>query len=225
MPGPAPARTWTIDDIAGPGIILGSWTMAGGWLVSTSIWPCHRPPVAIVPWAQVVLDRCPTYAEIQPERRGHQAVRLCPHTAACLLTEDNKGRAYHKGTEGTPPGATIPEGAESSGHKQPELGLYAERRYFTVTGGKLPDAPAELADITDAFAELVAMVNGWAEAPPAPKHGRRRRRDGAGSQRPPRSPEIVAQLLDGRARARRSLGLRREADQGPRPSGSGSTTA
>ena len=202
-PNPTTWRTWAsvrahVDDpdIAGPGIMLGKLE-DGRWLVGVDLDLALSPTtLTIEPWAQMVLDRCNTYAEISPSGAGIKLLGYARTLPTSLVTADSKGNVYHKGTEGTPPGAVIPEGAEAAGHKHPELGLYAERRFFTLTGRKLPDAPAELADITDAFAELVTMVNGWAEAPTAePESVSAPARPSIPLPDPADMPEIVAQLL------------------------------
>src|SRR5215216_2538112 len=77
-----------------------------------------------------------------------------------VLWNDDEGK--FKGKEATPPGVGMPEGAEGCGHDKAEIGVYPCARYFTLTGQHLPGTPAELADITEAFAELAAVVLGMA---------------------------------------------------------------
>ena len=167
---PTTWRTWAgvqsyLDgpDVAGPGIMLGQLS-DGRWLVGVDLDLALSPATGRVePWAQAVVDRCATYAEVSPSGAGIKLFGYACELPASLLTEDGTGRLYHKGLEGTPPDAAVPLGAESAGHKTPELGLYAERRYFTVTGRKLDGVPDQLGDITDAFADLVRMVASWGD--------------------------------------------------------------
>ena len=80
-----------------------------------------------------------------------------------------------KGLKVVPPEVVMPEGAEGAGHEAAEIALFPGGRYFTVTGRHLDGTPDDLADITEAFAELAREVAGiGATEPPS----------GAGSGRP-----------------------------------------
>jgi hypothetical protein len=43
--------------------------------------------------------------------------------------------------------------------KRPQIEAYVEKRYFTVTGDKIPDAPDEIRSVPEAWARLIECLN------------------------------------------------------------------
>ena len=52
----------------------------------------------------------------------------------------------------------MPEGAEDKGHDKPEIAIFPANRFFTLTGRHLDGTPDELANVTEALAELAHEV-------------------------------------------------------------------
>src|SRR4051794_40756973 len=141
--------------VEGVGVMLGDLS-DGRWLVGVDLDLCRSPVTgALEPWARRWIDRLRTYAEVSPSGTGVKLLGTVDRLPAALIVAGEP-----KGLEATPPGAGIPEGAEGGDHEKPEIGVYPWRRFFTLTGRHLDGTPDELADVTDAFAELAHEVAG-----------------------------------------------------------------
>jgi hypothetical protein len=96
---------------------------------------------ALQPWAQDVLDLLSSYAEVSPSGTGVKAFFGIEPDAvdalreARLLPSEGFGRSFKRGT-----GTDHP----------PAIEVHLHGRYYTVTGQRLPDAPAELRTVSTA---------------------------------------------------------------------------
>jgi hypothetical protein len=79
---------------------------------------CLRSDSTPEPWAQEVLDRFPSYAEVSPSKSGLKIIL--------------RGR-WEGGWNRF----------DIKGHHGSRIEVYDRDRYFTVTGQRLPDAPRE----------------------------------------------------------------------------------
>jgi hypothetical protein len=126
------------------------------WLVGVDLDLALSPVTGeIGAWGQKWIDRLASYTEVSPSGAGVKIFGTVTQLPAALW-DDEEGK--FKGKEATPPGVGMPEGAEGCGHDKAEIGIYPCGRYFAFTGQHLPGTPAELADITEAFAEIAAVV-------------------------------------------------------------------
>ena len=96
--------------------------------------------VVIAPWAQAILDQLASYAEISPSGTG---VKIW----VCGRSERAIRRAGHDVPASLKP-ADLPGGVE----------IYADRRFFTVTGQHLHGSPAEPAAAQPTLDRLVAAL-------------------------------------------------------------------
>lgn len=134
----------------GVGIVLGEWPdglSIGGVDLDT----CRDPTTgALEPWATDVLRLLDTYAEVSPSGTGVKALFLFEPGAvgalrdAKLLDHTGFGRSFKRGNGKDHPPAI-----------EPHLG----GRYYTVTDSRVPDAPAELRQVTtDTLRQLFGTV-------------------------------------------------------------------
>jgi primase-polymerase (primpol)-like protein len=98
----------------------------GRYLVGLDLDLCRNPNTGeIADWAEAELDRwAGCYAEVSPSGTGVKAFGVF------------QGKPPITGKE-VGVDAPIPNGAEKAGHSKPEIGLYAERRFFAITGQRL----------------------------------------------------------------------------------------
>jgi hypothetical protein len=133
----------------GVGFVLGPVEEEGVTYIGLDLDDCRNPATGeIALWAASHLQSLDTYAEVSPSGAGIKAVAI-----------------------GTPPG---PDRNESD-----RLGieLYADNRYFTLTGQRLLDAPAEIAERTEELHQLYVMVFGEVEETGRTTRGRKRPQD------------------------------------------------
>ncbi len=134
----------------GVGLILGEWP-AGYAIGGVDLDSCRHPETGEVePWAGDVLTLLNTYAEVSPSGTGVKAFFLMAPGAVPTLREarslerDGFGRSFKRGTGGDHP---------------PAIEVHLGGRYYAVTGGRLPDAPAELRHVpTETIRELLGKV-------------------------------------------------------------------
>jgi hypothetical protein len=101
---PATWRTWPCaqrhleeSDVAGAGIMLGRLD-DGRWLVGVDLDLALSPITGRVePWAQAVVERCATYAEVSPSGAGIKLFGYARALPVSLLTEDASGRPLPQG--------------------------------------------------------------------------------------------------------------------------------
>ena len=120
-------RTWTTlsnvlaeltngGDYAGPGFML------GGGFCGIDLDVCLNPETgALAPWAAEVLAAIPTYAEISPSGRGIKLFGWCSPVPKIQR---------HKLS---PPKFLLDD------ERSPEIALFVEKRYFTLTGNRYGD--------------------------------------------------------------------------------------
>ena len=92
----------------------------------------------IKPWAQKIIARLASYAEVSPSGTG---VKILLRADPVPKLTSNR-RAVGK----------------ANGAKQPSVEIYTTARYFTLTGRIVDDVPDEIVDSTEAFEELAAWV-------------------------------------------------------------------
>jgi predicted P-loop ATPase len=154
------ARGLAREGVEGPGVVLGQ-VAESLWLVGVDLDLALSPVTGeIQPWARRWVDRLRTYGEVSPSGAGVKLFGTVTQLPSVLWDADE---GKFKGKEATPPDAGMPEGAKGCGHDKAEIGIYPCARYFTFTGQHLPGTPTELADITEAFAELAAAVVGMGQ--------------------------------------------------------------
>ena len=103
--------------------------MLGDGFAGVDLDRCVDPQTgAIEPWAADIIHRFGTYAEISPSGTGVKV--FCRGSLPAGLTGRRKGR----------------------------IEVYGKTRYFTVTGHRLPDSPARLADCTEALGQLCEQL-------------------------------------------------------------------
>ena len=105
---------------AGVGIILGPLD-DGTWLAGVDFDNCRHDD-KLTPWAQEIVDRLGTYAEVSPSGTGVKAFFiLTPEDAVAIRTHlgNRDGRKWSTETRGDHP---------------PAIELYLKGRYFTFTG-------------------------------------------------------------------------------------------
>ena len=89
---------------------------------------CRDPATgAIEPWAQAVLDRLNSYAEVSPSGTGVKIIVVAQHPGEGFKKDLKNGRAYE---------------------------MYDAARYFTVTGDILPGSPRSVAERNGEFQAL-----------------------------------------------------------------------
>jgi P4 family phage/plasmid primase-like protien len=143
------------EEVQGPGVMLGQ-VAEHLWLVGVDLDLALSPVTGeIGAWGQKWIDRLASYTEVSPSGAGVKIFGTVTQLPA-VLWDDEEGK--FKGKEATPPGWTMPEGAQDCGHDKAEIGVYVELRYFAITGQHLEGTPNELTDITEAFAELAHEV-------------------------------------------------------------------
>jgi hypothetical protein len=103
------------------------------WIVGIDLDTCRDPATGqIEPWAQAVIDRIPTYAEISPSQTGVKLYALidpADEPALRRIMGGRMGRSFKR--------------ANSTEHP-PAIEVYTGGRYFAVTWAALPEQPAEL---------------------------------------------------------------------------------
>jgi hypothetical protein len=116
----------------GVGIMLGG--CGDTWLAGVDLDTCRdQQSGAIEPWAQAVLDRFDTYAEISPSGTGVKAFFQIDSadiaSLRAIMATAEHGRQFKRANGGDHP---------------PAIELYISRRHFAVTWECLPDSPTEL---------------------------------------------------------------------------------
>lgn len=138
---PAVERALGRGGYAGPGVVLGDHG-GGRCLVGVDLDLCRSPASgALMPWAVELVGRAGTYAEVSPSGTG---VKLFGYL----------GEPINVSVKEVTVAAPVPEGAEGADHGAPEIGLYPDRRYFTITGRHVPGTADVLADVTGFVREL-----------------------------------------------------------------------
>ncbi|MCK1284100.1 hypothetical protein IVB41_09150 [Bradyrhizobium sp. 44] len=92
-------------------------------------------------WANEVIQKFGSYCEVSPSGTGVKIFALgAPSQLAC-------------GNVAKMPGDRV-EG------KRPQIEVYVDKRYFTVTGEKLPDLPTEIRTVPEAWTWLLERLSG-----------------------------------------------------------------
>jgi putative DNA primase/helicase len=100
---------------------------------------CRNPETReLTAWAQEAVAEFGSYAEVSPSGTGVKIFALGAPTE--LLTH------------------VLPMSGEPINSKRPQVEAYVTKRYFTVTGDKLPDAPDEVRAAPEAWARLVERL-------------------------------------------------------------------
>lgn len=113
-------------DTAGVGFVV-----ADDLVLGLDLDDCRDPERGVIePWAGALLEDVDTYAEVSPSGTGLRAF-------AFGILPDGGNRADVDGAEG-------------------HLEMYDKKRYLTVTGHRVDDAPDEVHQVNDAIAEIHA---------------------------------------------------------------------
>jgi len=139
----AERRVAMLPDGSGPkgiGVVLGVWPEHDALrLGGVDLDRCRDPATgSLADWAREVIEMLDTYAEVSPSGTGVKAFfRLAPDAIdalrdAGLLPAEAHGRSFKLPGEGDHP---------------PAIEAHLGGRYYAVTDGRLPDAPAELREV------------------------------------------------------------------------------
>jgi hypothetical protein len=101
---------------------------------------CRDPESgALAPWAARLIKLFDSYSEVSPSGTGVKIFAL--------------------GAPATLPKHVWPMPAKPISGKRPQIEAYVTKRFFTVTGNKLPDAPANIRAAPDAWKELEQLAS------------------------------------------------------------------
>ena len=167
------AQDWAAaNGAAGVGLMFGQ--IEDAILCGVDLDTCRDPETeAIKPWAQVVIDRFNTYAEVSPSRRGVKLFCTFAHAGLAdveKLFDRKYGRSFKNGAAGDHP---------------PAIEIHRGHRYFAVT--------EEMISETDDF-RLVDLADlQWLILDHGPKFARQgKKTSGASSQRNDKSRSAKA---------------------------------
>jgi hypothetical protein len=143
------ARLLTKGTGGGIGIQLGDLGHGNLLLGGIDLDSCIADGGAVVPWAAAILSALPTYAEKSPSGCGVKLF-FCVERGAVRPFLDRLGvNPDHWGCRRDAPGK---DGRDHG----PAIEVYCDRRYFVVTGDKLPEAPDDLAILDGAELDRLA---------------------------------------------------------------------
>jgi putative DNA primase/helicase len=142
----------------GVGLVLGQHAGIGVCLGGIDLDACRDATTGMLePWASDILSAVPSYAEVSPSRKG---VKL-------FFTYDQGDLGALQKAMGNTLGKSWKRG---KGEHPPAIELHLGGRYYTVTGERLPNVPADLAAMP--AATLLRVINHlgpkFAQAPDKP---------------------------------------------------------
>jgi hypothetical protein len=124
----------------GVGIMLGDLGDSSSALGGIELDSCVGDDGTIAAWATAILKTVPTYAEKSPSGRGIKLLFF-------VAREDGRPFLDRIGVERERWGCRRGAPGEDAGDHGPAVELYLARRYFAVTGNRLPDSPDDLATL------------------------------------------------------------------------------